>query len=481
MFIYTAEAIKKIDIEAEKQGLSPFTLMENAGRSVAMHIMANITERDDVLILAGRGNNGGDGIVAARYIRKAGYKVMLTFPLGEPKTDSAKAHLNYYLAQGNDVSAWDATLKPDVIVDALLGISTRLPLRDHVLSLVRWCNEQDAKRIAIDLPTGVQADHGAVDKADAIIADATLALHGLKPSAFLHPSGDFYGKVTPVDIGLKQESDVEVISLKQVQQAMPKRAQAAHKGTFGTSMLLAGSDEMPGSALLATIGAIRSGTGRLIVGTTPFVASVIASTAPEATYQFDALEEAAQGKLPGKISAIGIGPGISDDSLAAKAVEQLLQTEIPLVVDAGALLHRKSWQRKTPLVLTPHPGEFSRLTGMPIKEIQANRIAVAREFAQKHQLILVLKGQHTVIAFPNGHVFINPTGNSGLAKGGSGDVLTGIVLSMLSYYESAEAAVVNAVYIHGLCAEKWAEENGEAGMAASDFQQLLPQVLKELE
>ena len=167
--------------------------------------------------------------------------------------------------------------------------------------------------------------------------------------------------------------------------------------------------------------------------------------------------------------------------MAAKAVEQLLQTEIPLVVDAGALLHRKSWQRKAPLVLTPHPGEFSRLTGMPIKEIQANRIAVAREFAQKHQLILVLKGQHTVIAFPNGHVLINPTGNSGLAKGGSGDVLTGIVLSMLSYYESAEAAIVNAVYIHGLCAEKWAEENSEAGMAASDFQQLLPQVLKELE
>ena len=277
---------------------------------VAMHIMANITERDDVLILVlYRGNNGGDGIVAARYLRKAGYKVMLTFPLGEPKTDSAKAHLNYYLAQGNDVSAWEAPLKPDVIVDALLGISTRLPLRDDVLSLVRWCNEQDAKRIAIDLPTGVQADHGAVDEADAIIADATLALHGPKPSAFLHPSGDFYGKVTPVDIGLKQESDVEVISLKQVQQAMPKRAQAAHKRHIWHEHAFGGGDEMPGSALLATIGAIRSGTGSLIVGTTPFVASVIASTAPEATYQFDALEEAAQGSFLEKFlpSESGLG------------------------------------------------------------------------------------------------------------------------------------------------------------------------------
>src|SRR5699024_8774486 len=173
------------------------------------------------------------------------------------------------------------------------------------------------------------------------------------------------------------------------------------------------------------------GTGKLMIATSKLAASVIAPVVPEATYMLDGLERISHGEIPSKIAAIGIGPGIVNEALVQKALEYFMKQNTPMVVDAGALLKRRNWSSKGPMILTPHPGEFSRLTGISVKDIQANRIQMAKEFSQKHSVILVLKGQYSVIAFPNGKVFINPTGNSGLAKGGSGDVLTGMIVSML--------------------------------------------------
>lgn len=489
MYIYTAEDVRDIDGQAERQGFSLFALMENAGRQVAETFIQWIEKDTYILILAGRGNNGGDGIVLARYLKQAGYQVELHFPLGGPKTETAQAHLDYYRKQGFDISeTLTGIQQPAVIIDALLGIGSHPPLRQDVADVVRWANEQSGLRYAIDIPTGVSADHGSVeagpskDGGTVFQADVTFVLHGAKPSTYLLPSSQYYGQVIHVDIGLKQDSPIKQTTEENVQASMPKRHAFAHKGSFGTTLLFAGSDNMPGSALLTAIGAIRCGTGKLVMGTTTLVSSVIAARIPEATFMVDGINRFnEQGTLPPKTRAIGIGPGLEDTYTVEQVLDQLMQMERPLVVDAGALLEDYVWKRKAPTVLTPHPGEFSKLTGLTVKEIQANRITVAREYAQKHDVILVLKGQYTVIAFPNGDVNINPTGNSGLAKGGSGDVLTGMITSMLSYYDDFHAAVINAVYLHGLCADIWAETNSETTLTASDFHSLLPKVFRRLE
>lgn len=480
MLVYRSEEIQKIDKNAEQQGFSLFALMENAGHGLFEKIKALVETDDRIIILCGRGNNGGDGIVIARYLLQEGFNVMLTFPLGEPKTKTANEHLHYFKEQHFEIATWNPNEQFDVVIDALLGIGMTLPLRENIRDVIRWSNAQPALRISIDVPTGVQSDYGETDEI-AFLADYTLALHGVKPSAFLLPSSTYYGKWDTISIGLKQKSNVHITSRKRVKETLPKRDPNSHKGTFGTSLLIAGSDAMPGSALLAATGAIRCGTGKIMIGTTNFAASIIAPVVPEATYILDGLDKVARGNIPKKIAAIGIGPGLTNEDLVQKALDQLMDFETPLVIDAGALLRRENWTAEGPIILTPHPGEFSRLTGLSVTEIQANRLEVAREFSEKHHVILVLKGNQTVIAFPDGEIFINPTGNSGLAKGGSGDVLTGMIVSMLTTHKRIKDAVINAVYIHGLCAEKWAENHSEASMVAGDFNNLLPVVLKELD
>src|SRR5699024_10548119 len=227
-----------------------------------------------------------------------------------------------------------------------------------------------------------------------------------------------------------------------VQNTLLKRKSASHKGAFGMSLLYAGTDSMPGSAVLAATGAIRSGTGKLMMATTSMVASILAGAVPEATYMLDGLQTLNQtGEIPEKVSAIGIGPGLDDTAAIDQALGHILQSDLPVVVDAGALYTNRDWSREASTVLTPHPGEFSVLTGESIAFIQQNRITLSSRFAKENDVILVLKGKYTVIAFPDGAIRINPTGNTGLAKGGSGDVLTGMLTSFLSYDTNAYAAV----------------------------------------
>lgn len=280
---------------------------------------------------------------------------------------------------------------------------------------------------------------------------------------------------------IHSKENIQVISREIVCNTLPKRQQEGHKGTFGTGLLVAGTDDMPGSVTLSAIGAIRSGVGRLIVATSERAVPIVATHVPEATYVRNGLEEIANGILPNNIAAVGIGPGLTDRTLIRQALEQLLNTGNPIVVDAGALEKRSSWQAKGRVVVTPHPGEFSRMTGYSIEDINDHRVEYSKAYAKIYHVIVVLKGQHTVIAFPDGTTYVNPTGNTGLAKGGSGDVLTGILTSFIATHENIEHAVVNGVYVHGLCANIWAERYSESTMTASDYAQLLPIAMKRLE
>lgn len=477
MYIYKAHEIKEIDAQAEERGFSTFTLMENAGQAIFHALKNKIHKEMKIAILAGKGNNGGDGTVLARLLKTHGYQVDLLFPLGLPETVCAKQHLVYLKNLGfmytKDVQDYD------VIVDALLGIGVRLPLRENAQKWIEWINTQSAYKVSIDLPSGVLSDFGQVEMA--VQANFTFCLHGLKPSALLENSMDFYGEKEILSIGLPHHSLWKCWTEEDISRTFFQRKENTHKGSFGTGLLLAGTDEMPGCAILASQAAMRAGIGKLTVGTSRFVAQCIATHLAECSYMLDVWKQPLDREKINAYEAIAIGPGLDTLENLEAVIACLLKIQKPLILDAAALQQRIYPVRKEPIVLTPHPKEMSRITGLPVKAIQSNRLQVALDYAIKHHVIIVLKGRKTVCAFPNGKVNVIETGNAGLAKGGSGDTLTGILLGFLSYYEDIEAAVCNAVYLHGLCADICAENYAKSAMFASDFIELLPKAMKRFE
>ncbi|PPA68937.1 NAD(P)H-hydrate dehydratase [Jeotgalibacillus proteolyticus] len=273
-------------------------------------------------------------------------------------------------------------------------------------------------------------------------------------------------------------------SEEDVRSTLPKREATGHKGTYGTGLLLAGSRDMPGAALLAGIGALRSGIGKLVIGTDKEVIGHAVSIIPEATYLSDGLKKIGDSSAGlDSYKAAAAGPGIEPDSTTEAAIKQLLSSDVPLILDAGALSERSYPERQAPVILTPHLGEFSRITGMEIKVVKEDRAGHALSLAEKLGVTIVLKGNESVIAFPDGEVYQNPTGSSALAKGGTGDTLTGMMLGMLCCHkeENWKHAVLNAVHLHGACGEKWTETRSAHTLLAHELSDLLPEVWKGYE
>lgn len=269
---------------------------------------------------------------------------------------------------------------------------------------------------------------------------------------------------------------------EQVRSALPIRSEDSHKGTFGTGLLIAGTRDMPGAALLAGLAAMRSGIGKLEIATEPDVIGHIVPILPEATYIRNGIEQIATGKIGLEIyKALAIGPGISPDSLTEIAVQTLLETDRPVVLDAGALSERTYPVRTPPTILTPHPQEFARITGISRSDLLEDRSQSVSDTAKEWGTTIVLKGPETLIAFPDGELWKNPTGNSALAKGGTGDTLTGMMLGMLCCHENWRHAILNAVYLHGACADEWSQTRSSHTLLAHELTALLPGVWKHLE
>lgn len=267
-----------------------------------------------------------------------------------------------------------------------------------------------------------------------------------------------------------------------VRKTLPERTALSHKGSFGTGLLIAGSRDMPGAALLAGLGAMRSGLGKLVIATEAEVVSVICPKLPEATYLRNGLTNVAEGTMKfGQYRAIAAGPGIEPAPVSERAIQQLLHTDLPLVLDAGALSKRSYEKRQAPTILTPHPGEFARLTGLNPAELQENRQHYANMLATHLGVTIILKGYNTVIAFPDGESWVNPTGNSALAKGGTGDTLTGMLLGMLCCHTNWKYAVLNAVFLHGACADAWVQKRSPHTLLAHELTDFLPEVWKGFE
>ncbi len=538
MKIATTQQMREIEQQADAQGLTYAIMMENAGKAVATEMRERLgVAGKRVLILVGPGNNGGDGLVAARHLHEDGAQVQLYMWKRKVRGDE-----NFRLTQERDIpylhARDDVSLgrlkkllsEADIIVDALLGTGVSRPLGGVLEDILKLLKEKiDQRRgatpslVAVDIPTGLDCDSGEVDPAT-VPADLTVTLALPKRGLYMFPAADHVGTVVVSDIGipsaLTADLTLELIDADLVRGLLPPRPRRAHKGTFGKALIVAGSPRYTGAAFLASAAATRVGTGLVTLCLAESLHPILASKLTEVTFlllphDLGALTAAAikllQETLP-DYDALLVGPGLGGEESTVEFVHDLLGVEPaggrrqigflapsgeeraeaekakrlpPLVIDADGLnaLARSPrwWESLTAqAVLTPHPGEMSRLMGCSIDEVEADRIGAAQTAANEWQQVVILKGAHSIVAGPGGLVAISPFANAGLATAGTGDVLAGSIVGFLAQGLAPNEAAIAGVYLHAAAGELATETAGDAGTVAGDLLPLLPQVLKGL-
>jgi len=501
--VLTADRMRAAEQAAESHhGMPSPLLMENAGRALAdvAHALGGPEAR--FVVVCGPGNNGGDGLVAARFLLSWGRRVTLVLVgPSEKRTSGFQRNLLALGPSGLEPQALGAAAAPrpgDVVVDALFGTGlTRAPageFAEAIERLLRW-REAGAKVVAADLPSGLHTD-SAEPFTPCVEADITVSFGFLKPGQVLEPGASLCGDVRCVDIGLpaqavegREGQELLFVEEADARGAIAPRRSDTHKGTYGHVLVVAGSPGKSGAAALSALGALRGGAGLVTVATRAAVVESVLGHAPEVMgwplespgplglADLEPLLAAAEGK-----DVLVVGPGIPRGEETAKLLGELLsRTEAPAVLDADALnavstdlsLLRRA---KGPLVLTPHPGEMSRLVGVSTKALQKERVKVARDFARTHGVTLVLKGARTLIAHADGTVYVNPTGNPGMSTGGTGDVLSGVVGALLAQGLKLPDAAWTGVYAHGLSGDLMAVRRGKLGLIATDVAKGLCQV-----
>ena len=457
-------------------------------------------------VLCGPGNNGGDGIAAARILLEMGYRVR-AFLVGdrgkmtpdsramEEKLRDTGGTLEPFDPEDQRTMVWLSTC--DCLVDALFGVGLKRPLEGDFLTAVQWMNNMSTPVVACDLPSGVDGDTGEV-LGEAVRADLTITFTCAKPGLYMGEGAGRAGKVWVEDIGtpsalvyewiVRGDGAMELMD-RDILHPLPRRPAAAHKGDFGKLFILAGSEGYTGAPVLAARGALRTGAGLVFLGVPREIYPIIAVKCDEAMpFPLPEQYEQILAKAESCDAAL-IGPGLGQAPEQAELARRLLDDlDIPVVLDADGINALAGHidildRRRAPSVLTPHEGEFARLTGqeLPIRD----RIGAARKFAAAHNCVLVLKGRGTVTASPNGHVRVNGTGGPGMAKGGSGDVLSGMIAALWGQKhlngpgsDRAELAAL-AVWYHGAAGDRCAERLGEYAMLPTDLIETLPEILKE--
>ncbi|MGH7275636.1 MAG: NAD(P)H-hydrate dehydratase [Candidatus Rokuibacteriota bacterium] len=511
--LFTAEEMRRLDRRAIGElGIPGATLMENAGRGAAEAIRALLPTLGAprrgarVVVVCGKGGNGGDGFVVARWLRRHGARpeVLLAFPEGETGGDAGiklkelrRSGLRPALVE--DARAAAALGRAHVIVDALLGTGARGTPEGAVARAIELVNGSGRPVVALDIPSGISADGGTFP-GPAIRATLTLTFAGVKRGLVAGPGAPLAGRVEVVPIGVP---DAEVargmttflLEREDVARHFPPRPQDAHKGTYGHLLLVAGSLGKTGAAALAAMAAMRSGAGLVTVATPasqqPVVAGLVLEAMTEAlpetparTLALKAREVVAE--LAARRDAVALGPGIGLDAETQRAARALVQELAkPMAVDAdalSALAGHLDALRSTPAArcLTPHPGELARMLGVTTEQIQKDRIATVREFATRYGAHVALKGAASVIGDPDGRVVVNPTGNPGMASGGTGDVLTGMLGAFLARGMAPASALQSAVYLHGLAGDLAADRLGEESLVAGDVIEALPDAFRRL-
>lgn len=505
MKIATRSIIREIDKKSiEKYGIPGLVLMENAGRATADVILAEYPYTQAAAVFAGGGNNGGDGFVIARQLISEGVQVT-TYVAADPRKYAGDALTNYRALKklGGEIVELGGSLRKyrtaDIIVDALLGTGLESEVAGFYKKVIEFINTQSAPVIAVDLPSGLDADTGHPLGA-AVEADITVTYALPKIGTSVYPGVDYAGDVYLANITtpyiLEENIPYELLSAYDVVDILPPRNADTHKGTYGHLLILAGSPGKSGAATLASLGALRVGTGLVTVGIPSSLNPIMEQKTTEVmTEPLPETDLGTFGKLSvnraleiasGKISALALGPGISTTDDAAEFLLEIIKSaDVPLVLDADALTlishdPRILKQAKVPLILTPHPGEMGRLSGLTTAQVQKDRIGVAMEFSKRYGVYLILKGARSVISTPAGEISVNTTGNPGMASGGTGDVLTGVLGGLLAQGLVPADACKLGAFVHGTAGDLVADEIGEAGLTAGDLADALPEALSAI-
>ncbi len=514
MRLATADDIRRLDERAEKEyGISRLLLMENAGLSVvlAMERVFGSLDGKRVTILCGKGGNGGDGMCAARHLMSHGSSVVVGL-VGGRKGLAGEALANWNILDrmgltpheihGDAEVPWvrAATGAADHVVDALVGVGARLPLHGLMGEIVRAMNESCRPVTAVDAPSGLAVDSGAI-AGPCVRATLTVTLGLPKRGLILHPGTLYVGKLVTADLTFPRELladpgiNTDVLMPEEAAQLIPLRHSQTHKHAVGRVLVVAGSRDMTGAALLAAEGALVGGAGLVYLAVPDSVTSLLGGRRPElllkpqrGTPSGALAGESAEDllKLAGNMHALALGPGLGRENATDEVVRKLLAgVSVPMVVDADALATLAGAPDMVksaagPRVLTPHAGEMGKLVGISADEVEANRLEVARSGAATLKAIVVLKGARTVVAEPGGRAFIVPTGNPGMASGGTGDVLTGVIGALLAQRLSPLVAALLGAYVHGLSGDLACRDRTEVSLTASDVLANVPAAFLKL-
>jgi hydroxyethylthiazole kinase-like uncharacterized protein yjeF len=518
MFLVTASQMQDMDKETiESFGIPGLVLMENAGRGAFDFLIKKYPDLKEkkVAVVAGPGNNGGDGFVIARLLMEKQIKVT-TFLLsikervkGDAKTNMVLTRKLCDLSQNSDIieikdkDSFEAQrsniLHHDLFVDAILGTGLNSNVRGFFKDAIDLLNTSKRPVFSIDIPSGLNSDTGLPMEV-AVKAEATATFAFAKIGHVLYPGNYYTGKLETIDIGIpnfiaqKKNISLSLVEKDLVAALFQPRKFQSHKGSYGHLLAIAGSNGKTGAAALCANAAMRCGTGLVTLGVAKSLNNAIESQVTEPMTCL--LPEKDKGFLSDNCldeilillkekQALALGPGLGTHKNTIKLVHELIQkSEVPLIIDADALncIAQKPdilKNKKAPCILTPHPGEMARLCNTKTSKIQADRLGFSSKFARDFNVILVLKGAQTIISFPDGRSCICPTGNPGMASGGMGDVLTGMIAGFCAQGFSLKDASIAGVYIHGLCADILSKEIGAFGFLASDMIQMIPNAIHD--
>jgi len=509
MKIITAAEMRETDrLTSERLGVPSQQLMENAGRSVAQFLLSRYPSADRIGVICGKGNNGGDGFVAARKLHEAG-KAVRVLLLAEPKElrgDAAqmfaKLRVTAVLARSSAELRQEAArtvFDSDLLIDAVLGTGFRPPVSGLYAAAIAEMNSSSAIVVAVDIPSGADADVMSEQVGSVARADAVVTFTAPRPAHVFGGLTQGTTLISPIgspDDAIVSSLRLNLITPHEIAPLVGPRPADSNKGSFGHVLVIGGSLGKSGAAGMAGMAVLRSGAGLSTVAVPKSILPTVAGFHPE--LMTEPLAETRAGsislralrsldKLAENTTVLAIGPGISRIPETSKVVRALVKKQdLPVVLDADGLNafsgHSSELNGKgRSLVITPHPGEMARLLGTTIPTVQRDRIGVARKFAQDHKLIVVLKGHRTLIADPSGEIWVNTTGNPGMATGGTGDILTGMTAGMVAQNpKRVLEAVIAAVYLHGLAGDVAREQMGEHSLVATDLLRGLPEAFRRV-
>ncbi|HTR38225.1 MAG TPA: NAD(P)H-hydrate dehydratase [Bryobacteraceae bacterium] len=510
MKVLTAAQMREVDRRTTELGIPSIILMENAGHRVVEFLEREYAplREQRIVVVCGKGNNGGDGFVVARQLyTRVEPKWLRVVLAANPEDLKGDALANYRMLEAVGCHVWFEITEEmriaTLVIDAVLGTGLDGPAKGKAAETIQAINDHFpiADVVSVDVPSGAASDTGELPGQTVVRAKHTVTFTAPKPCLVLSPACGLAGKVHVVSIGsppgLYEDPScwLSVAETSDFSWMFQPRPSESNKGGYGHVLVIAGGRGKTGAAAMAGIAALRSGAGLATVASAASAISAISSYTPEimteALAETDSgaiavrpSDDAALAAITAKKDVIAIGPGMGQHPDTVQFIRRFVQeSPAPLVVDADALnaLAGQRVRSHAPRILTPHPGEMSRLTGKSIAEVQKDRVGSARAFAADQGVCLVLKGNRSVIAFPDGRVWINPTGSPAMATGGTGDVLTGMIAGLVAQFpDHYEKAVLAAVYLHGRCGELGAAELGEKTLIATDLFQFLPEAMREV-